>query len=467
MGAVIYKKPKPLLKREAFIVDTTDKIMRFGADNLYPQRAEAAFQGSSTLRSVYTSVADFINGEGFADPNIASIIVNRKGLKGQSLNKVLSIFALQWVKWRSIACHLGYNALGEICAINPLPFERVRMGLRSNEGRVTHYAYSANWEHDQRKANEHNICFYERFNPDPNHVGAQIEQFGIDKYRGQILYLTPEEDEYPLATYDAVFEDAQVQAEIGVFKCANIQQSFLATLAILIPGEFQDPSDRQKFEDFIAGKSGAQGAGSRIGLQDPSGTKSIKDIITSLAPANLDKLFEYHEQSVKDNIIESEAFPKILMGKSPNGLFAQGDLEEAYTYVNSMTRTRRRDMSEIFSFLLQYWENPTITDAEILEQRYVVEAATDSTGLVINDNLKNMTGMQAINFARILRKYSEKKYTRDVAAALLRGGFGLSEDEITKLLDGVDAALQEEGSATPAAAAALNKAFVNLAKHFL
>lgn len=464
---VVYEKTKPLIKRVASIADTTDKIIRFGTDNLYPQGAEEVVNRSSTLKSLMNRIADFVNGEGFVDPNIAKLIVNRKGLKGQTANKVLSTVSHPFVRWRTVPMHIGYNLLGQICALNPLDFKTIRFGLRDPKTKkITKLAYSANWERDGRSINEQNITFYDTFNPDPAVVLEQIEKAGgIQNYKGQILYLTPEDGEYPLATFDAVYEDAQVQAEVGYFKVGNTQNSFLATLAILYPGEFSSQEEMQDFKDLISNKSGSRNAGTRIGLQDKSGQRKASDIFQSLTPANLDKLFEYTETSVKENIIESEAFPAMLLGKSPTGLFAQGDIEQAYTYVNAITRNRRAELSEVFSMILSYWEDPIISDCAIIEQRYILNSSAGTGGLDVNDNLKNMTGMQAVNFARILRKYEQGKYTRQVAETMLMSGFGLSSEEIQKLLDGIDSAKEEDtGSENPNLT---QTAFMALAKEYL
>lgn len=466
---VVYERPKPYIKRAPTIADTSAKILRFDSDNLYPQRAEETIRRSATLKSLMSRIADFVNGEGFLDPAIAGLIVNRKGLNGQSLNKVLGIVSHPYVRYRCVPMHVGYNLLGSISCLTPLPFETIRFGLRDKaDGCIKALAYSANWEKDGRSGNEQNIVFYPVFNPDPQVVLQQIEEAGgISKYKGQIIYHTPEDNQYPLATFDAVWDDAQVQNEVGLFKISNTQNSFLATLAILYPGEFGSTQEETDFKELIANKSGSRNAGTRIGLQDKTGQRKASDIFQTLTPENLDKLFEYTETSVKENIIESEAFPQILLGKSPSGLFAQGDIEEAYTYVNAITRNRRNEISEFFSTILRYWQDPIITDAAIIEQRYVLQSAPGAGGIDINDNLKNMTGMQAINFERILRKYEQGKYTRAIATQMLQGGFGLSLDEINKLLDGIDELIAEEQSSAPEAAPAAAMARQQKVKSFI
>jgi hypothetical protein len=465
---VIYERPKPLIKRAPTIADTSAKILRFDSDNLYPQRAEETIRRSATLKSLMSRIADFVNGEGFLDPVIAGLILNRKGLNGQSANKVLGIVSNPFVRYRCVPMHVGYNLLGAICSLTPLPFETIRFGLRGKDGCINYLAYSANWEKDGRSGNEQNIVFYDAFNPNPEVVLQQIAKAGgIANYKGQIIYHTPEDGQYPLATFDAVWDDAQVQNEVGLFKIGNTQNSFLATLAILYPGEYGSKQEETDFNDLISNKKGSRNAGSTIGIQDKTGQRKASDIFMPLTPENLDKLFEYTETSVKENIIESEAFPQILLGKSPTGLFAQGDIEEAYTYVNAITRNRRAELSEFFSTVLKYWQDPIITDAAIIEQRYVLQSDPGSGGIDINDNLKNMTGMQAINFERILRKYEQGKYTRAIATQMLQGGFGLSLDEINKLLDGIDQLLAEENAAAPEAAPAAATARLKKVKSFI
>lgn len=463
---IYYEKPKPIIKRVATVKDVTEKILRFDSDNLYPQRCEEVLARSSTLKTVINRITDFVNGEGFADPIIAKMVVNRRGLEGQTLNQVMKATARNLVRYLTPVMHVNYNGLGQLVEMNPVRFERIRFAIADANGKICKLAYSANWEKDGRKGQDQGITFYDRFNPNAEVVLEQIEAAGgISNYRGQIIYLTPDADEYPLAAFDAVMDDAQVQAEVGLAKVGNTQNSFLGTLAILYPGEFGSPAEENDFKNLIHNKTGARNTGKTIGLQDRSGQRKASDIFANLTPVNLDKLFELTERTVKENIMESESFPAILMGKAPTGLFAQGDIEEVYTYVNSITRNRRTELENFFSTLLKYWHEPVITDAKIIEQRYIIQSEQDLPGLAVNDNLKNMTGKQAIQFERILRKYGKGLYNRETAAQLLRGGFGLTEAEIAKLLDGMDQLIQEEKDQAdpqaPAAVALMQRKYLN------
>lgn len=454
--SVIYDKARPYIKRIPTTVDATEGIQRFGVDNLYPQVVEEAIKRSYTLKSVVNRLTDFLTGEGFRDPVVAALKLNTVGLQGETANKVLARVARTFSKWESVVLHIQYNMNYRICSIVPIKFEYIRLGIQSRSGKVDRLAYSTNWERDSRRGDASVSgkpqCFYNRFNPDPSVVAAEIaDAGGIEYYEGQLLYLTPEEDEYPLSTCDSVLDHAQAQAEAGIYKVSNVQNAFVALMAIVFPGEFESNDEKNDFNSLVASKKGGRGAGSTIGLQDRSGTKKASDIFQTLTPPDVDKLYEYTETSAAAAIMENEAMPKELLGVRPEtGMFNQENMEQAYIYANSITRIRRERLSEVFSYLLSFWETPIQSACDIVELRYIKDDAAGTQGLQINDNIKNMSGMQAVNFERILRKYEQKKYTRAIATSLLQQGFGLSLEEINKILDGIDQLVAEEAAAAPA-----------------
>lgn len=434
---VVYEKTKPYYKRTPIITDVTDKIQRFGLDNLYPQRAEEVARLSYTLKSTLETIADFINGEGFQDSNIGNLKVNESGFDGQSLNDVLVATSNEYAMWKSIPLHIQYNMNYSICSIIPLPFSFCRFGVRNKKGQLTHIAYSTNWERDGRKQlSEMKICYYPIYNPDPLIVEQQIiESGGIANYKGQILFYTPKFGEYPLATFDPVFDHAQTQYELGMFKINSVQNKFLTDLAIVYPGQFETAEEKMEFQNLIKNKSGARHAGERIGLQDKTGTKKASDIFQPLSPVNTDKLFELTEKTSGDAIMENYAIPKELIGVRPeSGMFNQDNMENAYTYFNSRTRNHRAIISRVFANIISHWETPIVNQCLIKPQQYIPDSEAGLSSLEVRDNLANMSGRQAQNMGRIIRKYAKGEYSYDQAKVLLQGGFGLSNEEIDKLL---------------------------------
>lgn len=439
---VFYEKNKLYTKRTAVITDVTDKVQRWDMDNLYPQRANEVAKRAYTLKSVLECFADFVNGEGFQDDTIAKLTLNPKTLRGQSANDVLNAITYDYARYRSFALHIGYNLNYTISSITPIPFEYCRLGIMDNEtGNVPYIMYSPNWERDGRKTTVlKEPVQYHTFNSDKLVVAAQIAEAGIVPYRGQILYFTPLEKTYPLATFDPVMDHAQVQAELGLFKLSSVDNKFLADLAIVYPGEFETPDERKDFQELIENRSGARNAGKRIGLQDKSGTKKASDIFQVLDAANNDTIYEFTEKSVVNAITENYGIPKGLVGIRPEtGLFNQEDIENEYTYYNARTRNDRAIIARVFSFLLEKWWQPIFNECNIKPQQYIADNTSGGYGVDINDNLKNMTGKQQMQLLRIVKQYGQEKLTYELAKIQLQGGFGLSEEEIDKILLEVDA----------------------------
>lgn len=438
---VVYEKIKPLFKRIPTVTDVTDKVQRYDLDNLYPQRANEIAKWSHTLKSVLDRYADFLNGEGFQDQTIALMKWSRKGgLKGMTANDVLSKVTSpgNYSSYKGFCLHINYNLNYRICEITPIKWEYVRLGDKDRNGKINYIQYSTNWERDSRKelSVDRKVITYDRFNPDPLVVSEQIMcAGGIDQYKGQMLYYTPEEDEYPLATFNAVMDPAQAQAELAMFKVAITQNKFLADLGIVYPGEFESEKEKIEFEELIGSKSGARNAGKRIGIQDKSGTKKASDIFTVLNPANTDKIYEFTEKSIVDAITECYGIPKELIGIRPEtGMFNQDNMENAYTYFNASTRNDRAIISRIFSMLMEYWEVPTQNACVIKPQQYNVDFLSGTDNIDVRDNLANMTGRQNQNLGRIIRQYAQGKISYEQAKIQLQGGYGFTNEEIDKLL---------------------------------
>jgi hypothetical protein len=447
--SVKYSKTRTLTKRVPTIVDFSEKIQRWDSDNLYAQRAQELEKRSYTLKSVLDRVSDFVNGEGFADDALGKMLVNNSVKGGQSWNAILKKLSKPVAGWRAFVLHIGYDLNYKCCAAELKPIEQFRFGLPDSSGEVKHIYHSLNWEQDARKTISGNrtVECYDTFNPDPDAVALQIYNAGgIHKYKGQIWFVTENEDQYPLATYDPVWEHAEAQAECATAKVAGIRNGFGGTIAIVYPGEFATEAERQQFEDYIEGKSGAEGTNSRIGIQDKSGTRKASEMFQQLQPVNTDKMWEYTETSAAAAIMENYAMPKELIGVRPEtGMFNQDNMVQAYVYFNSITRNQRAWVSEKIAFLMQFWATPLITDAAIKEQQYIVNgqpalpagapAPTPGPTAQVNENIKNMTGRQRQQFHRILKDHRNKKTTKQQAAGELMQGFGLTEADINLWLE--------------------------------
>ena len=428
-------------KRLPTVIDRTWGIQAYDVDNLYPQRADEVRKRSYTTKSAVERLAEFIDGEGFEDNVLANLIVNSEGM---TANDVLDFIAQDKAPFCGFALHFTYNLNYKISQITPIDFMFCRFGLPDRFGNVCDIKYNNNWEMDYNKVIDRlfQIDEYPVFNPDPNVVKAQIQQYGFDKYPGQILLWTPKPGIYPAASFDPVFDNAQTQSEIGVYELYAVQNDFGIEKIFKYPGTFEDEDKKREFKRRLDAHKGPKGAKSTMVVENPTGQEL--NLIESIQMQNTDKMFEFTSKNVKNAIRESMAVPAPIIGQLPeNGMFNQEQIKDSYTYFNALTRGHRNQIERVFKKIMAYWKDPIqITSFRIKPQAYGDDAtggqSTSQPGATetdFNANLAGLTGKQSQNLRRIQRQFDQGKITRTQAIAELKLSFGLTDDQAATLID--------------------------------
>lgn len=361
----------PDVKRLRTFVDKSEGIQWYTRNNLYPQIVEAIRDRSYTIKSACDRLSKFLRGEGFEDKALADLIVNSKGLTVNGLLKSVVTDAASFSG--SFVVHLGVNMLGKYNNISVWPLQYWRFGLPDDNGDLHDYKYNSNWEQDPYKEvnNAKKIIEYPKFNPDPEFIKEQIAEWGVG-FPGHVMYITPLEDQYPLATFDSVLDQGQTQEEIGLYRLSAIQNGLNAGYIFSYPGKFEDDQKALQFKDGLDPHKGGKGAGSIIVIEDEGGTKKAADLITPLTVQNNDKIHEFISKDDKNAIMEAFAMPKGILGVLPEtGMFNQQQLTEEYTYYNSITRDYRTDISEAFKRIFSNWHQPVESDFKIKELQYI------------------------------------------------------------------------------------------------
>lgn len=434
----------PYVKRLPVKKDYTAGIQTFDLDNLYPQKAKEIVARTYTLKGIIDKLASFTNGEGFIDKSFNELVVNydRKTGRKTTVDRLLNQVSYQFSWADGFAVHLSYNLNYKIAQVRAIPFEFCRFGLADVDGDVLKIKYSTNWEQEWSKG-QRKILEYDIFNPDPEVVKNQIEQCGgILNYPGQILYWTPEESQYPKATFDPVFDQAQVQSEIGTYQLSDIQNGFSAGHFFVYPGQFQDDNERREFRQKLEAGKGSTGANSLLIIETGAAGADfdINKHLVKTDVQNNDRIREFTSKDVKNAMLEAFGFPKPILGIFPeSGMFNQQEIKDAYDYTNTITSDRRKVMSEVFKQIFENFETPYNGNYDILPQQYLSGVLTQNSQQQpvqpsANSVLTNMTGRQNQNYKRMLREYESGKVTWKVAKLNLQSAFGFSDDEILTLL---------------------------------
>ncbi len=366
-----------LVKRLPIRTRNVDRVQSFDTDNLYPQRALETMYRSYTLSGIIPKKAGFLNGEGFEQLDLNEIVVHGEGLEAVTMRELLdnTAYAKTWAK--GFAWHINYNLNYTIASIKPITFEYCRLGFADHDGNVEKIAYCTNWERDYRKEEkQREIFFYDKFDPSPEHLAEEFAEYGVEGYKGQILYCTPEKNKYPLCSFDSVFELAQTQSEIGLYALNQSANGFSAGHIFVYPGTFENDTERSDYKKRLAAHKGGLGAGSIMVIE--AGTKDIKvgDLLAKTDLQNNDKMFEFTLNWIEKSILQNYGMPFEIVGRQTEGaMFSRQQIEDAYTYYNAVTRDERVELSRVFKKVFQFWNKPINSDFTIKPQVYDVTGA--------------------------------------------------------------------------------------------
>lgn len=360
-------------------------IKAYGRNNLYPQQAKAILDSSSTGAQCADRYARFIEGEGLANAIIYDLEVNAYG---ETTDDILTAVAQDLANYGGFALHVNYDLNCKICEVQSIPFESCRLQEDDDSGYIAHIVTHPDWMGRTTRngkilrVSKDTITSYDRFNPDPSIVRAQINACGgIDHYKGQILWVsTAGRDRYPLPKYDRVLTDLSTDEGLSNIKFRNARCNFLSS-AFVISKTSQamnkDEAARQAVEARGFAEDLAQFQGdetSNVLISLTVANDEEKPEIVEFPVKNFDKDFEVTDKSVVERIysaFEQEPFLCIRSGKLG---FSGTTIHDCYSYYSSLVSKEQRLIERAFSKIFDNWFEPLANyDCSIQPLTYNVE----------------------------------------------------------------------------------------------
>lgn len=339
-------------KRISVMPQKTEGILGYDIDNAYPQRVENIINSSGTGKLVTKMLAKFIFGGGFVDKIFYKSKVNKKGLKA---DKLLRKVALSLATFEGgVALHFNYNLNFQKIEVNFIPFKHCRLTTDDNKEHPGMIAVYEDWGREKNKQiDRKKIDYIDFYNPDPEVIQKQVEEAGgWGSYKGQILYLSQEHLEYPLATGDAVLEDMQTDSKAKIFKYRGITTNFMAS-HILEVDQFEETdenttseSGKEEFMEVLQDFQGSEEALKILLLERKVGSMPFD--LKKVEIQDVDKLYQYTEDSVRDNIIRHYLIPPILLMAVPGKMGTANEIDVAYQIYNANTNDYRIIVEELF-----------------------------------------------------------------------------------------------------------------------
>lgn len=360
-------------------------IKAYGRNNLYPQQAKAILDSSSTGAQCADRYARFIEGQGIANAVIYELEVNHYG---ETTDDILTAVAQDLANYGGFALHVNYDLNCKICEVQNVPFESCRLQEDDDSGYIAHIVTHPDWMGRTTRngkilrVSKDTITSYDRFNPNPDIVSAQINACGgIDHYKGQILWVsTAGRDRYPLPKYDRVLTDLSTDEGLSNIKFRNARCNFLSSAFVISKTSQamnEDEAARQAVEARGFAEDLAQFQGdetSNVLISLTVANDEEKPEIVEFPVKNFDKDFEVTDKSVVERIysaFEQEPFLCIRSGKLG---FSGTTIHDCYSYYSSLVSKEQRLIERAFSKIFDNWFEPLANyDCSIEPLTYNVE----------------------------------------------------------------------------------------------
>lgn len=265
--------------------------------------------------------------------------------------------------------------------------------------------------------------------------------------------------------------DIDTDIRVGTFFNNYIKNNFSSGTMVIIPNGETDPKKQENIVDRIkAEHTGEDKAGNVVVVFTPKdGSKDVQ--VLSLNSNDLDKQYAEVSKRDKEKIIAGHGVTGVLfkIKTDDKALFSRSEIIEAHElFINEYVKPHQEKDLKLKSkwFYLksgQYCEfekeqikligqelpldNQNVINAlnskdpnivlNYLKDKFSLEYPTaDITSALptavqedsqVNEHLKNLTGRQMQGLMRIVKKYDDKKLSKESAIALMKSGFGIDE----------------------------------------
>lgn len=361
---------------------STIGIKSYGRNNIYPQQAKAILDSSSTGAQCADRYARFIEGDGIANKALYDLVLNRYG---ETTDDILSSVCQDLANYGGFALHVNYNVACEIVEVQFVPFENCRLKEDDDAGYIGQIITHPDWTGKATrngkvlKVGRDTITTYDRFNPDPTIVQAQIiASGGIDHYRGQIMWVSMAgRDRYPLPKYDRVLTELSTDEGLSNIKFRNARCNFLPS-AFVVSKMSQAVNDEDEAKQALISQGFAESLEqfqgdetSNVLISMTIANEEEKPEIVPFPTQNFDKEFSVTDASVVERIycaFEQEPFLCVRNGKVG---FSGTLIHDCYTYYSSLVIKEQRMIERALGKILDHWFEPLVsTDTAIIPLTY-------------------------------------------------------------------------------------------------
>ena len=311
----------------------SERFIRFGNDNLFPQIVNQMYFQSALNGSIINYKANATIGGGYEiisnDKSAVQKIKEYTFIKKNRFNKLIRQLTKDLIMHGRVRNIIDPTT--KDISIKRVGPEKARVNISK-----TIYTISDDWA---RSVGMYEIA--------PYYVGAKEKTlfvYEIDGDAGQ--------DIYPIPQYCSALNDAFLDGEMSYLQKSNIINSIFPSFMIKLAKKFGSQDEINQFKDTINKAKGAPSAG-RI-MTFVANSPDQLPTIETIPINNNDKIFDSTLQRVDANICRAHSIDPLLMGIRVSGSLGTGnELQQSYViFEKNVVMPLREMMEEIADELL-------------------------------------------------------------------------------------------------------------------
>lgn len=377
-GKHTYSDPQDL-KREISTNSQTilsEGTILYGEDDALPLRIALAVEESPAASSCIGTIAKFIKGSGFSDPELMKLVVDKDGTTLWDLHSALAdSLALFW----GFAINFKFNRNGKITNCFQLSFESCRFKAPGDKSPyITQIVYNPYFGTQEKRADDTKTYSIFNVKEVKNEIGGLTKE-QLDVWGGQVYYYgktSPLSRFYPKPKYWSAKEAIQADHKLQEFTNEELDNGFFQSVLINAIGdpnkmssnpatqvEYTDdaqvkrtkPSETigQEFNRQMAATfSGSKKAGTALVLWSQSADSSIK-VQAFPTTINSDRIIATQDSITKTITIATEV-PGILANISEGvSLGSDGnEIQKSVELMQSRTVDWRTTLENFYNTIL-------------------------------------------------------------------------------------------------------------------
>lgn len=227
--------------------ETNENYLPYFQDDTWPLEWHEIISKSPSATACVSTIADFLEGIGFTNEDLDTLVVNRKG---ETFFQVHHQICQSFAEFEGFYLHFMFDGAGKITEFRLLPFECCRLGKPDSAGIISKIYYNPFFGTKEYAGltKKDTIEFYSF---DLEAVKAQIAK-DKDQFKGQVLFIgttTATSRFYPLPEAVSAKKWMKIEAGIADYHEDNINNGLLQPYILVMRGNPNEASKNPEYSD--------------------------------------------------------------------------------------------------------------------------------------------------------------------------------------------------------------------------